>query len=149
MYNLGSIIPKLNITMYKKIIFICLGAVIAFNLIYHFIARADPTGAVQFTADTIISLSGIDDGDLYIRTNSECAEMSVSGSILTITDIPDANNFILKTSTHDNGLKLTPSGGTLDLSLDSGNISSGNITQWTRHSAGISGVIRDKNLISP
>lgn len=114
----------------KKIIFACLGAVIAFNVIYYFIARADSTGAVQFTADTIVSLSGINDGDLYIRTDSECADISISGAVLTITDIPDANNFILKT-THNNALKLTPSGGVLDLTLNSANISSGNITQWT------------------
>ena len=95
-----------------------------------FLVKADPTAQIQFTADTIVSLTGIDDGDLYIRTNSECASLSVSGSTLTITDIPIANNFILKT-THDNALKLIPSGGTLDLTLSSANISAGNISQWT------------------
>ncbi|MCK4553930.1 hypothetical protein KAU19_03130 [Candidatus Parcubacteria bacterium] len=113
----------------KKIIFACLCAVIIFNCAYYLI-KASPSAQIQFTADTIISLSGIDDGDLYIRTDSECAEISISGAVLTITDIPDANNFILKT-THNNALKLTPSGGVLDLTLDSGNISSGDITQWT------------------
>jgi len=95
-----------------------------------FSTRADSFAQVQFTADTIISLSGINDGDLYVRTNSECASLTVSGAILTVTDIPIANNFILKT-THDNALKLTPAGGVLNLTLDSSNISAGNISQWT------------------
>ena len=120
-----------NLRVNIPVILLCVSAVITFNLFYCFIVRANLVSAVQFTVDTIISLSGISDGDLYVRTDSECAELSVSGSVLTITDIPDANNFILKTTAHNNGLKLTPSGGTLDLSLDSANISSGNITQWT------------------
>ncbi len=107
---------------------ILLCVVIVFAL--GFFIKADSGAQVRFTADTIISLSGIDDGDLYVRANSECAEISVSGAILTITDIPAANNFILKTSSHNNALKITPSGGVLDLTFNSGNLSSGNITQW-------------------
>ncbi len=114
---------------YLNIPAILLCVVIVF--VFAFFIKASSSAQTQFTADTIISLSGIDDGDLYVRANSECAEISVSGATLTITDIPDANNFILKTTSHDNALKLTPAGGVLDLTLDSGNISSGNITQWT------------------
>ncbi|MCK5123496.1 MAG: hypothetical protein KAQ87_05130 [Candidatus Pacebacteria bacterium] len=99
--------------------------------VFAFFIKANSSAQIQFTADTIISLSGINDGDLYVRTNSECAEISASGAILTITDIPIANDFILKTISHDNALKLTPADGVLDLTLDGGNISSGNITQWT------------------
>lgn len=120
--------------LYKKnltIIFVCLCFVAIFNFVYYFIAKADSGAAVQFTEDTIVSLSGISDGDLYIRTGSECASLNVLGSVLTVTGIPDGSDFILKTSSHNNGLKLTPSGGTLDLTLDSSHISSGNITQWT------------------
>ena len=96
-----------------------------------FFIKASSGTQVQFTAETIISLSGISDGDLSVRTNSECASLTVSGAVLTITDIPIANNFILKTTSHDNGLKIVPSIGVLDLTLDSGNISANNITQWT------------------
>jgi len=107
-------------------ILLCVVVVFAFA----FFIKASSSAQIQFSADTIISLSGIDDGDLYVRTNSECASLTVSGAILTVADIPIANNFILKT-THDNALKLTPAGGVLDLTLDSSNISSGNISQWT------------------
>lgn len=89
------------------------------------------SSTTQFTADTIISLSGIDDGDLQVRINSECASLIVDGAVLTITDIPVANNFIFKTTSHNNALKLTPSENTLDLTLNSINISSGNISEWT------------------
>jgi len=96
-----------------------------------FLIKAGSGAKVQFTADTIVSLSGITDGDLYIANTSECDSLSVSGSTLTVNDIPAGSSFILKTSSHNNALKITPSGGVLDLSFDSSNLSSGNITQWT------------------
>jgi len=96
-----------------------------------FFIKASSGTQVQFTAETIISLSGISDGDLSVRANSECASLTVSGSALTIMNIPIANNFILKTAAHNNALKLVPAGGVLDLTLDSSNISANNITQWT------------------
>lgn len=62
--------------------------------------------------------------------------MSVSGAVLTATGIPDESNFTLKTPSCNNALSLTPSGGTIDLTLDSSNIFSDNITQWTLDSSG-------------
>jgi len=96
-----------------------------------FLIKASSGAKVQFTADTIVSLSGITDGDLYIANTSECDSLSVSGSTLTVNDIPAGSSFILKTSSHNNALKITPSGGVLDLTFVSGNLSSGNIIQWT------------------
>lgn len=125
--------------IYKKdllIIFACLCLAVVLNLAHYFLAKANPSAQVQFTADTIISLSGISDGDLYVRANSECNSLSVSGAVLTVTGIPDGGNFTLKTSSHNNALSLTPSGGTIDLTLDSSNISSGDITQWTLDGSG-------------
>jgi len=109
-------------------ILICLILVLISSV---FLIKAGSRAKVQFTADTIVSLSGITDGDLYIANTSECDSLSVSGSTLTVNDIPAGSSFILKTSSHNNALKITPSGGVLDLSFDSSNLSSGNITQWT------------------
>ena len=109
-------------------ILICLALVFGF---YIFFTKANPGAKIQFTTDIIISLSGISDGDLYIAQNSECDSLSVSGSTLTIGDISAGSSFTLKTSSHNNALKITPSGGVLDLTFDSGNLSSGNIIQWT------------------
>jgi len=109
----------------------CLCLVVVLNLSHYFLSKANPSSAVRFTSDTIVSLSGLSDGDLYVRTDSECNSLSVSGSTLTITGIPDGNSFTLKTPQHNNALKLSPSGGTLDLTFDSSNLSSGSISQWT------------------
>jgi len=116
-----------NLSLNIPAILLCLSAV----LIFSFFTKADSGAKIQFTADTIISLTGITDGDLYIASNSECDSLSVSGSTLTIGDIPAGSDLILKTSSHNNALKITPSGGALDLTFESGNLSSGNITQWT------------------
>ena len=91
---------------------------------------------IQFTADTNVSLSGLSTGDLQIGSNSECAEASVSGAVLTVTDITDGSVFTLKTPAHNNALTLSPAGGALDLTINSGNISSGNITEWTLEASG-------------
>ena len=116
-----------NLSLNIPAILLCLSAV----LIFAFFTKADSGAKIQFTADTIISLSGITDGDLYIASNSECDSLSVSGSTLTIGDIPADSDLILKTSSHNNALKITPSSGVLDLTFESENLSSGNITQWT------------------
>ncbi len=117
-----------NISINILAILLCLFVVFGF---YAFLIKADPGAKIQFTADAIVSLSGISDGDLYIAQNSECDSLSVSGLTLTVGDIPDGSSFILKTSQHSNALKITPSNGVLNLIFDSGNLSSGNITQWT------------------
>ena len=115
-----------NLPINIPAILICLTVVFVFAVSI----KANPGAKIQFTLDTIVSLTGISDGDLYAAQNSECDLLSVSGSTLTVGDIPDGSSFILKTSTHNNALKITPSGGVLDLTFDSGNLSSGNITQW-------------------
>jgi len=116
-----------NIPLNIPAILLCLSAVFIFS----FFTKADSGAKIQFTADTIVSLTGITDGDLYIASNSECDSLSVSGSTLTIGDIPTGSDLILKTSSHNNALKIIPSGGVLDLTFESGHLSSGNITQWT------------------
>jgi len=78
-------------------ILLCLVLVFSF---YVFSIKANPGAKVQFTADTIVSLSGITDGDLYIAQNSECDSLNVSGSTLTVNDILAGSDFILKTSSH-------------------------------------------------
>ena len=121
-----------NLPLNIPAILICLSAVFIFS----FFTKADSGAKIQFTADTIVSLTGITDGDLYIASNSECDSLSVSGSTLTIGDIPADSDFILKTSAHNNALKITPSGGVLDLTFDSVYLSSGRITQWTLEGSG-------------
>ncbi len=88
-------------------------------------------GTVSFTADTIVSLSGISDGSLYVASSSQAASVSVSGATSTISAVPDGDPFIFKTSQHNNALKITPSGGTVDLIFNSAYLSSGNISRWT------------------
>lgn len=82
-----------NISINLLAIFICLIAVFLFA----FLIKANPDAKVQFTQDTLLSLSGISDGDLYIANTSECDEISISGSTLTVSDIPSGFDFILKT----------------------------------------------------
>ena len=94
--------------------------------------EANPAGNVQFTSDTIIDLTG-NPQTLYTESGSECDLLQVSGSTLTAT-IGDAQNFTLKTATYK-VLKLTPSGGSLTLTFDSANFSTGYISQWTEESA--------------
>lgn len=73
--------PKENIIKFANFsaIILCLSIVFGF---YAFFIKADPGAKIQFTADTIVSLSGITDGDLYIAQNSEADSLSVSGSAL-------------------------------------------------------------------
>ncbi len=110
-------------------VFLCFGAVLGISVL----VKANPSAKVQFTADTILSLSGISDGDLYIAQDSECDSLTVSGSTLTV-DVPDASIFTLKTAAH-RVLRLTPSGGTVTLTFDSGYLSSGYVSQWTASSS--------------
>ena len=95
-------------------------------------AKAEPAGNVQFTADTIIELTG-NPATLYSESASECDSLEVSGATLTST-IGDAQNFTLKTASYK-VLKLTPSGGSLTLTFDSANFSTSYILQWNEESA--------------
>ncbi|OGI26311.1 MAG: hypothetical protein A3J76_03535 [Candidatus Moranbacteria bacterium RBG_13_45_13] len=116
-------------------VLICSGLVFGFCAPW---AKADPSAKVQFTADTIASLSGISDGDLYIAQNSECDSLTVSGSTLTVSNIPDGLNFILKTPQHDSTLKISPSGGSIGLTFSSSDFaaSTGTVSQWTLDGSG-------------
>lgn len=130
-----------NINILKKdliAILVCFGIVFSFCLGYFFLVKASPEAKVRFTTDAILSLTGLSDGDLYIAQNSECDQLTVSGSTLTVSGIPDGSNFILKTPQHNNALKLTPSGGTIGLTFSSSNLatSTGNISQWTLDGSG-------------
>ena len=116
-----------NLPLNIPAILICLAAVFIFAVFI----KANSGAKIQFTSDTIVSLTGITDGDLYIANNSECDSLSVSGSTLTVNDIPAGSYFILKTSQHNNALKITPSGGVLDLTFNSAHLSLGRITRWT------------------
>jgi len=112
------------------VIFCCFCLVIVFNFVH--LAQANPSAQIQFTADTIIDLSGLDT-TLYALEDSECDSISVSGTSLTV-DIPSASAFTLATASN-NVLRLTPSGGSLTLVFDSANFSSGYVSQWTEQSA--------------
>ncbi|HDH31162.1 MAG TPA: hypothetical protein ENH26_00055, partial [Candidatus Wolfebacteria bacterium] len=122
---------------YKNLFIIFLCVVVAiFSFAYFFISKANAVGDVQFTADTIVSLSGINAGDLSIASSSQATSVSMSGSTLTVTDIPDGDSFTLKTPTSTIALKIIPSGGVLDLTFDSSNLSTGYIAQWTLTATG-------------
>lgn len=101
------------------------------------------TASVQFTEDAILSLNGISEGDLYIASTSQCASLAVSGSGLTVSDIPDGSDFILKTPEYEDALKLTPSGGTVSLTFESAHLDTltGTISQWTLTGSGTTRVI--------
>jgi peptidoglycan hydrolase-like protein with peptidoglycan-binding domain len=114
---------------YFFVVLICFLLVLGFTF---FLVNADSAAKVQFTSDVILSLSGISDGDLYIASSSECTSINVDGENLNVNGIPDGSSFILKTSERQNGLKLTPSGGTIDLYFSSENLATttGTIFQW-------------------
>ncbi len=120
---------------FKSKYFIAVLFSIAVVAAYYFVIRANSSAQVEFTADTNVGLSGISDGDLQIGSGSECASLSISGASLSMSAIPDGASFTLKTPQHANALKLTSAGGSIDLSLNSANMSAGNISRWTLSSA--------------
>lgn len=115
------------------VIFSCVGLILSF---VYFIVEIRAAGNVSFTADTIVSLSGITDGSLYIASSSQATSASINGATLTVGAIPDGDDFILKTSTSTIALKLTPSGGTVDLTFAGSSLSTGYISQWTLTATG-------------
>ena len=105
-------------------VFICLFVVIIFTLL---IGNADSGPKLQFTANTIIDLSGTDT-TLYALTGSEADSITVSGSTLTV-EIPAGSYFTLGTG-NNTVLKTTPSGNAATLTFNTIYLSSGYVSQW-------------------
>jgi len=128
--------PKYNLYL-KTILPIFLS--LLFVLGYSFFLQASDPAKVRFTSDTIASLTGISDGDLYIAQNSECDSIDISGTTLTANSIPAGSSFILKTTKHNNALKITSSNDPTTLIFSSNNLIAGDIASWTLSSSSISG----------
>jgi hypothetical protein len=111
-------------------VFICFVIVIISTLL---IGNADSGAKIQFTADTIIDLSGTDT-TLYALTGSEADSITVSGSTLT-ADIPAGSYFTLGTG-NNTVLETTPSGNAATLTFATIYLSSGYVSQWTVSSSG-------------
>ncbi|MDD3006589.1 MAG: hypothetical protein PHX30_03340 [Candidatus Pacebacteria bacterium] len=124
-YNLKTILP-----IFLSFLFV---------LGYSFFLQASDPSKVQFTSDTIASLTGISDGDLYIAQNSECDSIDISDSTLTANSIPAGSSFILKTTKHNNALKITSSNDPTTLIFSSNNLIAGDIASWTLSSSSASG----------
>ncbi len=88
--------------------------------------------SVQFTEDTVLSLSGLST-TLYAKSGSKCDSLTVSGSTLTV-DVPAGSSFTLKTASHD-VLALTPSGGSVVLTFNTAYFAGGYVSQWTASSS--------------
>lgn len=87
--------------------------------------------SISFSQDVNLSLTGISDGDLKASSGSSADYLSFNGAELTVSGIPDGSYFTLKTTTYNNALKITPSGGTATTTFNTANLSSGAITAWT------------------
>jgi len=111
-------------------VFVCLIVVIIFTLL---IGNADSGPKLQFTANTIIDLSGTDT-TLYALSGSEADSITVSGSTLT-ADIPAGSHFTLGTG-NNTVLKTTPSGNAVSLNFNTIYLSSGYVSQWTISGSG-------------
>ena len=117
----------------KKMNYIVAILSIVFVLIFGtFLVKAQPVPNVQFTADTIIDLSGLN-ATLYALYKSAADSLIVNGSTLTV-EIPDGSTFNLGTASYK-VLGLSPRGGTIFLIFDSANFSSGYASQWTEFSS--------------
>lgn len=99
------------------------------------LVQAETTSQVVFSADTILSMEGISEGDLYIASSSRCDLVDVSGPGLEVTAIPAGENFALKTPSSSPALQVTPSGGEINLSFNTANLEAGRINQWTLNSS--------------
>ena len=110
------------------IIFLCF--IFALFFIIGSFLLVNAAGDVQFTADTIVSLSGVSDGSLSIASSSDATSINVSGAVLTVNGVPNGDDFTLKTPTSTIALQIIPSNGTTTLSFDSSNLSTGYIAQW-------------------
>jgi hypothetical protein len=96
--------------------------------------KANP-GTVEFTADTILSLTGLPAGQVYIGSGSKCDSLTVSGTDLSVNAIfANPSYFLLKTTAHTI-LKITPSLGTVNLAFSSAYFSSGYVNQWVENSS--------------
>jgi hypothetical protein len=102
---------------------------------YYLYLHANVPAKVNFSNDTILSLTNITAGDLIIAQNSQCDSIDVSGKNLTVSNIPDGGNFTLKTATHSSAIKISPSDGTVNLTFSSDNFSQGGIVSYTLSSS--------------
>lgn len=111
----------------KKNILVVFSFVLFFAFAYTLLA------SVVFTSDTSINLSGISPQTLFIRSGSAASLVTLNSNVLTATGIPNGSFFNLRTSSHDNTIRLSPSGSTLNFSFNSNDYSgsSNTITQWT------------------
>jgi hypothetical protein len=90
------------------------------------IANNSLAAIVNFTSDTIISLTGLTTS-LYVKSGSSCDSLVVNGTSLT-SIIPANASFILKGSSDI--LSVNSSVGDTTLVVDSSNFSSGYLNQW-------------------
>ena len=102
----------------------------------YFWLRAGAPAQVLFTADTIINLEGIVEGDLYVSANSECSSFEVSGKNLFVNSIPEGSAFVLKTTKHSKALEIAPAVGSIELDFSSDNFIAGEIASWTISDSG-------------
>src|SRR4030042_6434004 len=116
------------------IILTCFFIVFVFCSSYYIWVRANPAATVQFPDNVKVELTNLTSA-LYILSGSECSNLNVSGDTLT-AEIPTDITFTLGSgSPVHNVLRITPSGGTVDLVLRGIHFSGEYITQWTASSS--------------
>lgn len=97
---------------------------------YLFLRASTPT-AVEFTADTILSLEGVADGELLAAAGSGCSSLDIAAGNLAINGIPAGASFTLKTSRHSRALRVAPSVGNAELDLAANDLAAGDIGRFT------------------
>lgn len=105
---------------------------------YYFWLRASAPSQVEFTADTIISLEGTEDGDLYVAQGSACSSFDIAGKNLAVFAIPEGSTFTLKTFKHGKALQISSVAGSVNLDFSSDNLLVGDVSSWTLSSSGTS-----------
>ena len=114
---------------------------VLFVLFQHSLMRAGLPASVRFTADTILSLEGVADGDLYAANNSECGSLSVAGKNLAVDAIPEGAFFTLKTPQHDSALRVYPTSGSVDLDFSGDDLLSGEVASWSMENVGAAATV--------
>lgn len=112
--------------------FAVIGLVVFFVLI--FFTLPSFAANVEFTSYTELELEGVPAEELYATPSSTCDLLEIDTSTLTVSGI--GVYFGLKTDKHDQALFISPATSSVDLVFDSGNYSSGNITEWTLTATG-------------
>ncbi|MFB6212840.1 MAG: hypothetical protein ABEI53_03450, partial [Candidatus Magasanikbacteria bacterium] len=87
--------------------------------------------AVEFNADTPLDVSGLPAGSLQVGSSSKAGDFEISSNTISVDNVAAGDTFQIKTSAHSDGLTITPSGGSIDFSFSTSNLSSGSISQWT------------------